>query len=178
MKYQKTTALGLALSILLACGVTMAFAASPAAANVPQSDEGAVRVGGGDTSNQVFTNAEELGYLIGEAGEIDAKAIEGRKVDIDTSFTIEPGKYFERKFDMKNWPSSPHNALNIVISNTSGSKYYILLLNNEGLEYRSVEGGTYVNFASVSTTVTYTLRIVNTETKTLTGHITISSYYN
>ena len=103
-----------------------------------------------------------------------------RSVSISTDFTVNVGKSFIRSFNTGNLFTEDHNAFKVIVSDTNGSSYKVLVLNDQGWSFESNEytSGCTVTITNAFADQTFTVYILNTDTSTLTGHVKISSYYN
>jgi hypothetical protein len=103
-----------------------------------------------------------------------------RSVSISKDITAKIGKSWSTTFNTSKIFSDDHNAFKVVVSNVSGSRYKVLVANNNGWAYESPEStsGCTVTVSNVSGSDTYTVYVQNVGTGTLSAHVKISSYYN
>ena len=86
---------------------------------------------------------------------------------------------YGRNNKYKVFEKDPHNEFKVRVSNVKGSTYKVHVYNNNK-EFLTKEhsGGCTVTVTNANSKATYYVKIMNTGTKTLTAHVTISSYYN
>ena len=198
MKYKKMTALGLALSILLVGGVTMAFATDPVNSEssvIPGMEDFIPAEGGGweysargehIEANVSMAISDSDSYEYSPEGEYTIRTTdvtedeaEARNANISTDFTVNVGQSFVRTVNTRNFLSDPHTAIKIKITGTS-TRYRLMISGGNYYNYIGpVEvGATEFTVYDTKDDVDYTIYVMNEGLTTLTGHITISSYYD
>ena len=107
---------------------------------------------------------------------------EARIANYSHDVTIKAGKtVLIKSFCMQGYDMDPHNEFKVRVSNVKGSTYKVHVYNNKNnKEFLTKEhsGGCTVTVTNANSKATYYVKIMNTGTKTLTAHVTISSYYN
>lgn len=181
MKYKKMTALGVALTLLLVSSVTVGFATEPIEKGIPQdvgNEPIVFDLGDDGFPIYAYGNEEKMGYTLIELDNDDENGIDPQAANINTDFTVNVGKSFVRTFNMDVWFNEPHDAFKVHITETNGVPYKVIVVNNKGYERVFAEKTGETLFALIGDPdANYTLYIVNTGSKDLTGHITVSSYY-
>lgn len=198
MKYKKMTALGLILSVLLVSGVTVAFATGPVNSKppvTPAMEDFMPAEGGGleysargehIEANVSMAISDSDPYEYSPAGEytirskdVSEDASDARNANISTDFTVNVGQSFVRTVNTRNFLSDPHTAIKIKITGTSG-RYRLMISGGSYYNYIGpVEtGATEFTVYDTKDGVDYTIYVMNESLTTLTGHITISSYYD
>ena len=187
MKLKKTSLISLTLSLALIATTTVAFATSPVKADsetapvepiVLMEADGEPVAKHGDLNHGVVDGVTPVGSSV---EGVDESGLDlSRSVSISTDFTVNVGKSFIRSFNTGNLFTEDHNAFKVIVSDTNGSSYKVLVLNDQGWSFESNEytSGCTVTITNAFADQTFTVYILNTDTSTLTGHVKISSYYN
>lgn len=186
MKFKKTSLISLTLSLVLIVTMTAAFATSPIKANpetapvepIVLEEIGEPAPPHGDLNKGVVDGVTPVGSSV---EGVDESALDpSRSVSISTDFTVKVGASFIRSFNTGNLFVEDHNAFNVIVSDTNGSSYKVLVLNDQGWSFESDEytRGCTVTISNAFSDQTFTVYILNTDTKELTGHVKISSFYN
>ena len=187
MKLKKTSLISMTLSLALIATTTVTFATSPVKADsetapvepiVLMEADGEPVAKHGDLNHGVVDGVTPVGSSV---EGVDESGLDlSRSVSISTDFTVKVGASFIRTFNTGNLFVEDHNAFKVIVSDTNGAKYRYVIVNDQGWSYESPE---YTVDSSVTITnafsdQTFTVYIVNTGAKELTGHVKISSFYN
>ena len=185
MKYKKMSVASLVLSLVLVGTTTAVFATTPMEPDIPDlplpvvmMDEGEPAPPHGDLNKGVVDGVTPVGSSV---EGVDESALDpSRSVSISTDFTVKVGASFIRSFNTGNLFVEDHNAFNVIVSDTNGRSYKVLVLNDQGWSFESDEytRGCTVTISNAFSDQTFTVYILNTDTKELTGHVKISSFYN
>lgn len=183
MKNIKLTA-GLLICVLAVSLVVPAFATDPAFATendgpvtnaVPEKIASTPVVV--SASSDVRDDDIPVSFVIEES---DETGIDPHAVSISKDFTANVGGSWSTSFNTGKIFADDHNAFRTIVSDVSG-KYKILITDDKGHEYESPEysdSGVTVTTTNAWSDRTFTVYILNTGTRTVTGHVKISSYYN
>ena len=112
--------------------------------------------------------------LGGEESEVSPAA-----VDFSGRFSVlVGGTPWNKSFKVDKLVGESHNAFTVKISEVSG-QYSLVITGTNGYSYSSglKTGGTSVTVSNAVEGVTYTVFIVNPGSQTLSGKVTINSYY-
>lgn len=186
MKLKKTSLISMTLSLALIATTTVTFATSPVKADsetapvepIVLEEIGEPTPEHGDLNHGVVDGVTPVGSSV---EGVDESGLDlSRSVSISTDFTVNVGKSFIRSFNTGNLFTEDHNAFKVIVSDTNGSSYKVLVLNDQGWSFESNEytSGCTVTITNAFADQTFTVYILNTDTSTLTGHVKISSYYN
>lgn len=112
--------------------------------------------------------------------ESNSVEMDSRAVSLSTTFSVSTGSSWSKSFTTNKILAEDHNAFKVVISDFSGGSYKYIIKGSNGYEYTSSEKTTGATFTTTNANsgVTYTIYIVNTSAKTISGSVKVSSYYN